>query len=166
LKPVGSAAAGKKGAEEQGEGGLRGGHTPIPELEKVTEDVKHMTTSDYKYQPNVSGDISEKYIEGIPSSQAVDTFRVDTVRPISPIWFYIMGIGLSYNLYFLFDYPKVKFPEWIGLKNSSQSASTKQKSPTGVSMAIEGVSLQFYFVYKMDVLAMLIIALHCKTMLV
>jgi hypothetical protein len=124
--PVGSA---EKGAEGPSVGSLRGGgvgDNPIPELRKVTEDVTHMTERNNRYQPNPSCDISEKddtFVEGIDPN--FDTFRVDTVQPVNQIWFYVIGISLSFILYFLFEYLKAKFPKWAGIKDSSQSASAE-----------------------------------------
>src|SRR5579875_2353551 len=56
--PVDLDPAGPKGPE----GGLRGGYTPPPQLEEVTGDVEHLTTSNYRYQPNLFCDISEEYV--------------------------------------------------------------------------------------------------------
>lgn len=111
------------------DGGLRGGYTPPPELEEVTEDVEHLTTSSYT---NLSCDISEDYIEGLSSRQVADVFTCENTQLISPIWVYAISIGLAFGLSLFFN----KFTK----KSSKQKSSKDSQEP--VSMLKEDRSVE------------------------
>ena len=107
--------------------GRRGGYTPPPELEEVTGDVEHLTTSN---QPNLSSDISEEYVEGLSPRQPDRVFTFSNPEPTNPIWFYLFGIGLAVGCTFLFAYLQAKFSKWTSLKDLLHLGSTPDENPS------------------------------------
>lgn len=124
--PVDLDPAAKKGPKGP-DGGLRGGYTPPPELEEATADVEHLTTSSYRYQPNLSCDVSEEYVEGLSSREVADVFTCENTQLLSPIWVYAISLGLAFCLSLLFNKFTKRSSTRKGSKDSQEPVSALEE---------------------------------------